>query len=596
MVASIAKGYGIHQFVCDKYKCEVTEGKRNKNGLLIVTGIAATCDQVNGEIFTPEVLERDAHTMIGKPITNDHSNLPFQISIKDIIGYVTDVWYERDREAMLFRGEIFDDHAISILEKGVVITFSAAYYWDWWTREEDNIRISKEIKFTSLGLIHDPADIRAQAEEIQKIVFDEDNNQTIEYTDTFDYSTLRSRIKYDYILKQGYECALRNKKWGNKSPNEIMMERAKLMDSMLENGEVIQIRDDVDKKTLEYLRNLRFAKVEDILSQIHTISEPIEESDNSRIVKKIKDSWCVVHAHPKKPGSETDKAPGTPIKCYAISEFGEEEAKKKAQAMHYAIMLSEQGDNRESNERNSNNKRKTGDIMGDEQDPKKVLEEEEVPDESVENPNPAEQEPESHQEDGSHEESEEESEEESTESDDDEDGNESADESEEPASEKPAEEERQAKQDLVSLKSNLEAAIRSYEGPDDDPIVKGMRETLKTVEGKMTPPESDEVRALKKEIEEKNKKLQEFETSERTRKISERVEGLLKDKLFLPAERESVADIVSTMDDKTFTNFRKLVKSKPAYNTEEKGQANRGSENSQNEESHDLDPYKQKVT
>jgi hypothetical protein len=40
--------------------------------------------------------------------------------------------------------------------------------------------------------------------------------------------------------------------------------------------------------------------------------------------------WCVIHGHPKKEGSKTDKPKGTTIKCF--------DSKKKALAMHAAIM------------------------------------------------------------------------------------------------------------------------------------------------------------------------------------------------------------------------------------------------------------------
>ena len=54
------------------------------------------------------------------------------------------------------------------------------------------------------------------------------------------------------------------------------------------------------------------------------------------MIKKIPGGWAVVHAHPKKKGSKTDKAPGTPIK-----KFYGKDAKEKAQKMHKAILLSE---------------------------------------------------------------------------------------------------------------------------------------------------------------------------------------------------------------------------------------------------------------
>lgn len=60
------------------------------------------------------------------------------------------------------------------------------------------------------------------------------------------------------------------------------------------------------------------------------------------MVKKIGSQWCVIHAHPQKAGSKTDMPAGTPIKCWSIKEYGEEEAKKRANAMHRAILFSQE--------------------------------------------------------------------------------------------------------------------------------------------------------------------------------------------------------------------------------------------------------------
>jgi hypothetical protein len=62
------------------------------------------------------------------------------------------------------------------------------------------------------------------------------------------------------------------------------------------------------------------------------------------MVVKRGDRWCVVHAHPQKPGSKTDKPPGTVIKCYKFKKGDKESerrAKEKATRMHRAIMYSE---------------------------------------------------------------------------------------------------------------------------------------------------------------------------------------------------------------------------------------------------------------
>lgn len=58
-------------------------------------------------------------------------------------------------------------------------------------------------------------------------------------------------------------------------------------------------------------------------------------------VEKRGGSYCVIHAHPKKKGSKTDKPEGTAIHCYSIEKYGDKEAKRKADAMHFAIVSSQ---------------------------------------------------------------------------------------------------------------------------------------------------------------------------------------------------------------------------------------------------------------
>jgi len=48
------------------------------------------------------------------------------------------------------------------------------------------------------------------------------------------------------------------------------------------------------------------------------------------MVRKRGNKWCVLHGHPKKKGSKTDKPMGSVIKCFST--------KKEAMAMHRAIM------------------------------------------------------------------------------------------------------------------------------------------------------------------------------------------------------------------------------------------------------------------
>lgn len=60
------------------------------------------------------------------------------------------------------------------------------------------------------------------------------------------------------------------------------------------------------------------------------------------MVKLFKNKICILHGHPKKSGSKTDKPPGSVIKCYSFQEYGKDNAIKKAYAMHSAIVNSQE--------------------------------------------------------------------------------------------------------------------------------------------------------------------------------------------------------------------------------------------------------------
>ena len=55
--------------------------------------------------------------------------------------------------------------------------------------------------------------------------------------------------------------------------------------------------------------------------------------------------YCVVHGHPQKKESVTDKPIGSIIKCYTYNptnESSRQEALRKARALHYAITKSQE--------------------------------------------------------------------------------------------------------------------------------------------------------------------------------------------------------------------------------------------------------------
>jgi len=64
-----------------------------------------------------------------------------------------------------------------------------------------------------------------------------------------------------------------------------------------------------------------------------SVKKMSEEVEVENMVVKRGEEWCVVHGHPQKPGSKTDKPEGSIIKCFPTKE--------QADAMHKAIIISQ---------------------------------------------------------------------------------------------------------------------------------------------------------------------------------------------------------------------------------------------------------------
>jgi len=94
----------------------------------------------------------------------------------------------------------------------------------------------------------------------------------------------------------------------------------------------------VHNSTFKFDVNPEWVEIKDETIQKYSLlCSPYYQVDRmqKRVVKRG-DKWCVVHAHPKVSGSTTDRAPGTPIKCYTGPD-----AKVKAERMHRAIIYSQ---------------------------------------------------------------------------------------------------------------------------------------------------------------------------------------------------------------------------------------------------------------
>ena len=70
----------------------------------------------------------------------------------------------------------------------------------------------------------------------------------------------------------------------------------------------------------------------DTIKEVEVIEEPQYETVEKKVVRRGS-KYCVVHAHPPRPGSKTDKPIGTVIRCF--------DNKKDAEKMHQAILISQ---------------------------------------------------------------------------------------------------------------------------------------------------------------------------------------------------------------------------------------------------------------
>jgi len=576
----IIDGHGIHNFRCDKYRCElimtgVSIRQESGGDIFEVTGVAATTDEVNGEIFTPEVLERDGKNLIGKPITDNHSEYPARILVKDIIGRVTDVWYNRSKNELMFKGEIWDEQAMRVLEKKLVVNFSVGYKWKYHVRE-DGIMMSDSISFDHLGFLSNPADNRAVNETIRKVPYKAD----MEYVDVpVDIRSIRELRKFNGLMEFGYEYAKRNEnRWGSinilEDDNDIIKNNSRVISELMKGGIPFNVRSELDQKTLEFMRTEKLQVIADTLEDVNQINTPLKfEGTSERIVKKMGDKICVLHGHPQKEGSKTDKPEGTPIKCYSIAEFGEAGAMKKAQAMHYAIAMSEKREDPISEVDHALTEKKseveirentnTGGTMAE---PAKV-EEQKVDPVAVRSEA-------------------------------------KVDEAKVDPVAQPV-----VREKAVSPEGKEEPVKGSEAKPEGEAIEKedSKEESAETERASKKNPLDEEVSRLREDIKKREEDLKtreleivKFKEAEKTRKTKENIEGLLRDKLFVPAEREKLEKFVTPMSDEQFKAFRELVKNNPAYSTKEKGTADDAEESERKKKESVAkakeDPYHQNIT
>ncbi len=82
-------------------------------------------------------------------------------------------------------------------------------------------------------------------------------------------------------------------------------------------------------RAIQIFKKYGFSKVDAILMATRYHYGYAGRETGEYTVEKRGNKWCVVHGHPKKPGSKTDKPKGSVIACH--------DTEKEAEAQHAAI-------------------------------------------------------------------------------------------------------------------------------------------------------------------------------------------------------------------------------------------------------------------
>jgi len=96
-------------------KIETLEKESDKEDTLIVKGIALKPGKWNFYYYAKEALKKGAKTLKGKPIVVDHGK-----KVRDIVGKITDAWWDDRENAVLFKGEIYDKEIARLIKEGLV--------------------------------------------------------------------------------------------------------------------------------------------------------------------------------------------------------------------------------------------------------------------------------------------------------------------------------------------------------------------------------------------------------------------------------------------------------------------------------------------
>ena len=128
---------------------------------LKIKGIAITEGTWNGLFYPREELRKAARDLKGKPLMVDHSK-----SVKDLVGRVTDAWFNEAENAIEFEAEIIDENIAKKVVEGLITGVSVGVIVDR-VKEGSNL-VARNYEFTELSLVLVPACKDAKIVDIEK--------------------------------------------------------------------------------------------------------------------------------------------------------------------------------------------------------------------------------------------------------------------------------------------------------------------------------------------------------------------------------------------------------------------------------------------
>ncbi|HID17878.1 TPA: hypothetical protein EYP26_06270 [Candidatus Bathyarchaeota archaeon] len=125
-------------------------------GIAIKAGISR-----NQNIWLEEELKAAASSLIGQPIYLEH------VDVANAVGKVTNAWWDPERKAILYEGEIYDDEVANKIRAGLIQHVSIGA--DYEILEPVNGQIPRGLRFRELSLVAAPGIPETNIQVLEKL-------------------------------------------------------------------------------------------------------------------------------------------------------------------------------------------------------------------------------------------------------------------------------------------------------------------------------------------------------------------------------------------------------------------------------------------